>query len=79
MIVLFIYPLDKKTSDQHFTDALEYYNKALKMEMQLGPRGHSIEYEDLKTDLQSLLKKRQGDKTELETYQRIFHVRYILL
>ncbi|XP_033637587.1 uncharacterized protein LOC117298435 [Asterias rubens] len=64
---------DKKTSDQHFTDALEYYNKALKMEMQLGPRGHSIEYEDLKTDLQSLLKKRQGDKTELETYQRIFH------
>lgn len=65
---------DKKTSDQHFTDALEYYNKALKMEMQLGPRGHSIEYEDVKTDLEALLKRRQADKSELEAYQRMFKV-----
>ena len=55
--------------------ALEYYNRAFRMEVELGPSNHSIEYDDLKDDLKKLLKEKLHMDKELEKYRRMFKVR----
>ncbi|XP_038050899.1 uncharacterized protein LOC119724049 [Patiria miniata] len=64
-------PEDKTQSQENYKLALEYYNRAFEMEVQLGPSNHSIEYDDLKEDLQNVLRKLHMDKA-LDKCWRIF-------
>ncbi|XP_038050735.1 uncharacterized protein LOC119723903 [Patiria miniata] len=64
-------PEDKPKSQENYKLALEYYNRAFRMEVKLGPSNHSIEYDDLKKDLQDVLGKLHMNK-ELDKYRRMF-------
>ncbi|XP_038050738.1 uncharacterized protein LOC119723908 [Patiria miniata] len=64
-------PEDRTKPPENYKLALEYYNRAFEMEVKLGPSNHSIEYDDLKTDLQDVLRKLHMNK-ELDKYRRMF-------
>ncbi|XP_022102016.1 uncharacterized protein LOC110985352 [Acanthaster planci] len=64
-------PEDIKKVSENYNKALEFYNRAFRMEVKLGPSNHSIEYDDLKEDMKCLLGKMHMDR-ELDNYRRMF-------